>query len=140
MADVSKSGKYAAQHKNAFQQMSLPLPLAFNFEQLMELNRPALNAMAEMNGKAYENISTLNKTWVAFLNRRLKEDFAVPQQLASCKTVQDLFGVYRGFIENAVADYQAEFEELSKLGKSMTEETVAAVQGRIQEARREAQR
>jgi len=114
---------------------AFPFMMPFNFEQLMELNRPALTAVAEINGKAYENITALNKTWVSFLNRRLKEDFAVPQQLAGCKTVQDMMGVYRGFFENAVADYQAEFEELSKLGRSMTEDTVSAVQGRIEDAR-----
>ena len=77
-----------------------------------------------MNGKVYENLSALNKTWVSFVNRRLKEDLAMPQQLATCKTLQDMYGVYRGFFQNAMADYQAEFEELSKLGKTMTEETV----------------
>ncbi|MDX2201973.1 MAG: phasin family protein [Hyphomicrobiaceae bacterium] len=117
---------------------SFPIPMAFNFEQLMELNRPALTAMAEVNGKVYENLSTLNKTWVSFVNRRLKEDLAVPQQLASCKNLQDMMGVYRGFFQNAIADYQAEIEELSKLGKSMTEETVAAVQSRFEETAREA--
>jgi hypothetical protein len=120
---ASKSGFGAQSPLAAF-----PFLMPFNFEQLMELNRPALNAVAEANGKAYENISALNKTWVSFLNRRLKEDFAVPQQLATCKTVQDMVGVYRGFVENAVADYQAEFEALSKLGRAITEETVAAVE------------
>lgn len=128
MADISSNGKGNGQAA------PFPFPVALNFEQLMELNRPALSAMAEVNGKVYENISTLNKTWVSFVNRRLKEDFAVPHHLASCKTVQDMLGVYRGFFENAFADYQAEFEELSKLGKSMTEDTVAAVQSRIEEA------
>lgn len=107
---------------------AFPFLMPFNFEQLMELNRPTLTAVAEANGKAYENISALNKTWVAFVNRRLKEDFAVPQQLAGCKTVQDMMGVYRGFFENAVADYQAEFEALSKLGRALTEEAVSAAQ------------
>lgn len=138
----AKSGKHRsdgasswdAEAKSPF--AAFPFLMPFNFEQLMELNRPALSAMAEMNGKAYDNISTLNKTWVAFVNRRLKEDFAMPQQLAGCKTVQDMMGVYRDFFENAVADYQAEFEELSKLGRSMTEDTVSAVQGRIEDARK----
>lgn len=121
-----------AKEANAF-----AFPMAFNFEQLMEFNRPALTAMAEMNGKVYENVSTLNKTWVSFVNRRLKEDLAVPQQLASCKNLQDMMGVYRGFFQNAIADYQAELEELSKLGKSMTEETVAAIQNRFEETSRD---
>lgn len=128
MADNSKKdagrGHFGAQSPLA----AFPFLMPFNFEQLMELNRPALNAVAEANGKAYENISALNKTWVSFVNRRLKEDFAVPQQLATCKTVQDMVGIYRGFFENAVADYQAEFEALSKLGQAMTEDAVAAVE------------
>ena len=41
------------------------------------------------------------------------------------------------FFQNAVADYQAEFEELSKLGRSLTEETVQAVQTGIDNAARE---
>jgi hypothetical protein len=130
MADKAHNGQGGAANGFAF-------PMAFNFEQLMKLNRPALTAMAEMNGKVYENVSTLNKTWVSFLNRRLKEDLAVPQQLASCKNLQDMMGVYRGFFQNAIADYQAELEELSKLGKSMTEETVAALQNRFEETTRD---
>lgn len=130
MADKAHNGQGNAANGFAF-------PLAFNFEQLMELNRPALTAMAEMNGKVYENVSTLNKTWVSFVNRRLKEDLAVPQQLASCKNLQDMMGVYRGFFQNAISDYQAELEELSKLGKSMTEETVAAIQNRFEETSRD---
>lgn len=115
----------------------IPFPVPFNFEQLMDINRPALTAMAEVNGKVYENLSALNKTWVSFVNRRLKEDFAMPQQLAGCKTVQDMYTVYRSFFQNALADYQAEFEELSKLGKTMTEDTVQVVQTRMDEVTRE---
>lgn len=131
MADQSGNGQ--GNGAGAFAPFNVP----FNFEQLMDLNRPALTAMAEVNGKVYENLTALNKTWVSFVNRRLKEDLAVPQQLAGCKTVQDMLGVYRGFFQNAVADYQAEFEELSKLGKTMTEETVQVVQARLEEATRE---
>jgi hypothetical protein len=129
MADDGK-GTRRTGFAGASPMAAFPFLMPFNFEQLMELNRPALNAVAEANGKAYENISALNKTWVAFVNRRLKEDFAVPQQLAGCKTVQDMVGVYQGFIENAVADYQAEFEAMSKLGRAMTEDAVESVRKR----------
>lgn len=115
-----------------------PLAVPFGFDQLMELNRPALSALAEVNGKVYDNIAAINKSWAAFLNRRLKEDFAVPQQLAACKTVQDMYGVYTEFFQNACADYQSEFEQISKLGKSLAEEAAQAVQARAEEAAREA--
>ncbi len=115
-----------------------PMVLPFGLEALVEMNRPTLEAMAQMNGKVYENIATLNKNWAAFVNRRLKEDLSVPQQLAACKTLQDMYGVYADFFQTAMADYQSEFEQMSKIGKSLAEETLQAVQSRAQELSREA--
>ena len=115
-----------------------PMTLPFNFESLMELNRPALNAMAQMNGKVYDGLATMNRNWVAFINRRLKEDLAVPQQLAACKTVQDMYGVYAEFFQNACSDYQSELEQLTKLGKSLADDTIQAMQSRMEESVREA--
>ena len=114
-----------------------PLMLPFGLEALMEFNRPALAAVAQMNGRVYENIATINKNWAAFVNRRLKEDFAMPKQLAGCKTVQDMYGVYADFFQTAVADYQSEFEQMSKLGKSLAEDTAHALQTRLEETARE---
>jgi hypothetical protein len=113
-----------------------PMMVPFNFEQLLELNRPALNAMAQMNGRVYDGLATINKNWVAFLNRRLKEDLAVPQQLATCKSVQDMYGVYAEFFQNACADYQSELEHITKLGKSLADDTLQAMQ-RVDEVVRE---
>ena len=115
-----------------------PMMVPFNFESLMELNRPALNAMAQMNGKVYDGLTTMNKNWIAFINRRLKEDLAVPQQLAACKTVQDMYGVYAEFFQNACSDYQSEFEQMTKLGKSLADDTIQAMQTRMEEAMRDA--
>ena len=114
-----------------------PMMLPFNFESLMELNRPALNAMAQMNGKVYDGLATMNRNWVAFINRRLKEDLAVPQQLAACKTVQDMYGVYAEFFQNACSDYQSELEQMTKLGKSLADDTLHAMQTRMEETARE---
>ena len=114
-----------------------PMMLPFGLEALMEINKPALNAMAQMNGKVYENIAAMNKNWAAFVNRRLKEDFAMPKQLAACKTVQEMYGVYTDFVQTAYADYQAEFEQMTKLGKSLADETVQAIQSRVEDSARE---
>ena len=114
-----------------------PMMLPFNFESLMELNRPALTAMAQMNGKVYDGLATLNKNWVAFINRRLKEDLAVPQQLAACKTVQDMYGVYAEFFQNACSDYQSELEQMTKIGKSLADDTIQAIQTRMEETARD---
>jgi hypothetical protein len=132
MAD--KTGNGRADH--GFPTMMMP----FGLEAFMGMHRPTLEAMAEMNGKVYENIATLNKSWASFLNRRLKEDLGVPQQLASCKTVQEMYGVYADFFQTAMADYQSGFELMSKIGKSMAEETMQTMQTRAEEFSREAAR
>lgn len=128
MAEKTTNGRA----ENGFPPMMLP----FGLETLMEMNRPTLAAMAEVNGKVYENIATMNKNWVAFVNRRLKEDFAMPKQLAACKTVQEMYSVYADFFQTALTDYQSEFEQMSKLGKAMAEETAQAMQTRLDEAAR----
>ena len=112
-----------------------PMMFPFGFEAFMELNRTALQAMAQMNGKVYDGIATWNQNWVAFLNRRLKQDFAMPQQLAACKTVQEMYGVCAEFFQNACSQYQSEFEQLTKLGKSLADDTMQAIQSRMEEAR-----
>ncbi|HET6927107.1 MAG TPA: phasin family protein [Hyphomicrobiaceae bacterium] len=109
--------------------------LPFGFEAFMELNRPALQAMAQMNGRVYDGIATWNQNWVAFLNRRLKQDLAMPEQLAACKSVQEMYGVCAEFFQNACSQYQSEFEQLTKLGKSLADDTMQAIQSRMEEAR-----
>ncbi|HJU31820.1 MAG TPA: phasin family protein [Hyphomicrobiaceae bacterium] len=112
-----------------------PMMLPFGFDALMELNRPALQAMAQVNGKMYDGIATWNRNWVNFLNRRLKEDMAVPQQLAACKTMQDMYGVYAEFFQNACAQYQSEFEQMAKLSKSLASDTMQVMQAHADDAR-----
>ena len=113
-----------------------PMMTPLGFDALIELNRPALTAIAQMNGKMYDGIATMNKNWVAFFNRRLKEDFAMPQQLAACKTMKDMYGVYADFFQNACADYQAELEQMTKIGKTLADDTVQVIQSRLEDAAR----
>jgi hypothetical protein len=105
-----------------------PLTMPFGLEALMEMNRPALTTMAQVNGKVYENLAAMNKSWAAFLNRRLKEDLGVASQLATCKSMQDVYGLYNGYLQTAMSDYRAEMEEMSKLGKTLADDTIEAMQ------------
>jgi hypothetical protein len=130
MADKDSSGRA----ENGF----LPMPLPLGFEALMEINRPALTAMAQVNGKVYDNLAAFNRNLATFINRRLKEELAMPRNLAGCKTVQDMYGVYSEFFQTAVADYQSEFEQMTKLGKSLAEDTAQIMQARMDEATPEA--
>jgi Phasin protein len=100
----------------------------FGIEAIMEMQRPALTAMAEANTKLYESIAAANREWASFLNRRLKEDLAVPQQLAACKNLPDLYRVYAQFFQNACSQYQLGLEQMTKLGRSMAENALQALQ------------
>ena len=72
-----------------------PMMVPFGLEAFMEINRPALAAMAQVNGKVYDNIATMNSHWVAFVNRRLQKELGMPRQLAACKTVQEMMACRR---------------------------------------------
>jgi hypothetical protein len=93
----------------------------FGFEAMLQMQRPGLTAMAELNGRLYDGFAAVNKEWATLVNRRLKEDFAVPQQLAECRTPQDFFQVYAQFFQNACAQYQAGLEQMTKLSMAITE-------------------
>jgi hypothetical protein len=113
------------------------LAMPFGLEAFMDLNRPALTAMAQVNGKVYENLAAMNRSWANFLNRRLEKELGMPKQLAACKSVQDVYGVYAEFLQAAVADYQSEFEQMSKLGKTLADDALQAIQTRHEDNGRE---
>jgi hypothetical protein len=100
----------------------------FGIETIMEMQRPALTAMAEANTKLYESIAAANREWALFVNRRLKEDLAGPQQIAECKNLPDLYRVYAQFFQNACSQYQSGLEQMTKLGRSMAENAFQALQ------------
>jgi hypothetical protein len=101
----------------------------FGFETIMHMQRPALAAMAEMSGRLYEYVAAVNKEWATFVNRCLKEDFAVSQQLAQCRTSQDLFQVYAQFFQSTVTQYQSGFEQMTKLTRAFAEQALQSSSG-----------
>ena len=96
----------------------------FGFDAMMQMQRPVLAAMAEMNGHLCESITAANKEWVTFVNQCLKEDLAVRQQLAQCRTAQDFYQVHAQFFENAWAQYQWGLEQMTKLSKAIAEHSL----------------
>lgn len=117
-----------------------PLMTPFPLEAFMEMNRPALAAMAQVNGKVYANLAALNQHWAEFLNRRLKKELGVPEQLAACRSLQDMYGVYADYFQSALADYRNEFETMSKLSKTLADDALHAMQTQSEESVRESQR
>jgi hypothetical protein len=102
--------------------------MPLGIEAMMEMQRPTFTAMAEVNTKLYESMAAANREWASFVNRRLKEDLAVPQQLAECRTPQDLYRVYALFFQNACSQYQSGLEQMTKLSQSITENALRAMQ------------
>jgi hypothetical protein len=58
----------------------------------------------------------LNREWFGFLDRRLRENVAFPQRLASCKDPAEALEVWAEFSQVAVADYLKELGKLTQLG------------------------
>lgn len=115
---------------------SPPTP-TLGLDYLMNLNRPAFEAMSEINGRFLEQITAINSEWSRFLQQRFEEDFSLPQQLSQCRTPQDWFRVYSEFMQTAVQQYQAEFASIARMGQSFTTETAGIVREKVEEAARE---
>lgn len=100
------------------------------FEAMMQMQRPAFTAMAKINGRLYESVAAINKEWTLIVNRRLKEDLAVSQQLAGCKTLMDVYKVYAQFFQNACSHYQSGFEVMTKLSSSIADNALQSMESR----------
>jgi hypothetical protein len=102
----------------------------FGLETMMEIQRPTFAAMAEVNTRLYDSLAAANREWASFLNRLLKEDFSVPQQLAECRSPQDFYRVYAQFLQNTCSHCQAGLEQMTRLSQSITENALQTLQSR----------
>jgi Phasin protein len=114
MADKQDNGGTSAK----LPQLIAPM----GFETLIEVQRPALAAVGELNSRLYDGIAAMSREWMSLLDRRLREDLAMPEQLAACKTARDMYRLYVDYFQNAFSHYQSGFEQLTKCGLSMAED------------------
>ena len=98
---------------------------------------PALAGTASWNGKMYESLATLGSEWLDFVNRRLKEDLRLPQQLCACRSPEEIRDVQVAFWQRAVEDYQREFTAMAKLGSGLVNDSMVTSQNRVEETVRE---
>ena len=96
--------------------------------------RQPLLAVAEMNGKLYEGIVAMNKEWTSFVNRRLKEDLGIAEQLAACTTTEDMLRTGTGYVRTAWTDYQSGLEQMTRLNSSLAQQTLSALQSHVDRA------
>ena len=107
------------------------------FDMMLAMQRPALEAMTAINSRFLEQIQEVNSAWSSFVQTRVREDMAMPQQLASCQSVQDLMRVYGDFLQKAARQYQAEFAHMARMGQAFTTETAGIVREKAEGAARE---
>ena len=81
-----------------------------------ELWAPLITGTHDWVSRYASTIYTLNKQWLDFFQKRIEQDFALPQHIMSCRTPVEVWSVYTDFLQKAAADYQTEFAELGKLG------------------------
>ena len=98
-----------------------PMPTADMWPQMM-------GGLRSSNKFAAEAVSEMNREWLEFLNRRLQQDLALPQRLASCKGVAEAWGIYAEFSQTALNDYLEEFAELTRMRNSAANASRHAMQ------------
>jgi Phasin protein len=81
------------------------------------------------NAQAWtQQVTTLNasiqREWLNFVDKRLKEDAAFGQNLVACKAPDDIMRVCTSFYRTAFEDYQKEFSTLAQLGAAITTEAI----------------
>ena len=79
-----------------------------------DLWSPLLNSTQSWSDMVAPKVTTLNTEWMAFIQHRLKEDFALPQHLVSCKAPGEVFQAYSDFLRQAIEGYQRQFEGMTR--------------------------
>ena len=102
--------------------------------------QPMLNAMVAWNCKFGPTVAAFNAEWLDFVNRRIKEDFALSQRIGACKSPDQAWRTYSEFLLKATDDYQNEFAELVRLASWASAEGAAVMQAGTKGAGREKDR
>lgn len=100
----------------------------FDLETAFSMNQRNLDAVGEMNQKLYKAMQTCNEELMSFGSRRLKQDFAIPQQLAECKTPNEVVNFYSDFFQTAFKQYSDEANALAKIANDFTKEAFDSLQ------------
>ena len=82
----------------------------------------AMKALGECQGK-----------YVAFISKRLSEDFAIPQRLTDCKTLMEVMDVWSDFYSTALSHYMDHARCMTEAGTEAVEDMVREVETEAEE-------
>ena len=95
---------------------------------------PLLAGAATVNGEAQESYATLVAEWQSFVARRLKEDQALLQRLASSTALDQVWTAYADFWQKAADDYSCECATMGKIAADIANKTWKSTQSATWEA------
>jgi hypothetical protein len=75
----------------------------------------ALSEISAWNVSFASALSGFGSGWLKFVNRRLQEDFALPQKLVTCRDLSEIWQTYGDFWNKAVDDYQEGAGDFARL-------------------------
>jgi phasin protein len=101
---------------------------------LLGLWNPFLIGLAQLNGQAGEGFGTLLSEWQNFVGRRLAEDMKFMQQLATCKSPDQIAAAYADFWQKGFADHTKEFATLNNLITGISHKAIFNAQSASGEA------
>ena len=99
----------------------------------VDLWSPFLSSMQQWSGAVVPKVTMFSSEWMAFVQRRLHEDFALPQHLVYCKAPGEIVQTYSDFMRRAMDDYQQQFQEIARIGAASTNDLGDLGHSRLEE-------
>ena len=100
------------------------MTLVPGMDRVLEIQRPAVQAVADVNERLCEGVVVVNREWTTFLNRSLNESLLASEQLAACTSVPDVVRVYATIFQRACAHYQSGLEQMVQLNRTIAQDMV----------------
>ena len=90
----------------------------FDAETVIEMSSPATATVKTFNATLVEDVSAYQKEWLGFMKQRWLENAALPQRLASCRSLPEVQQVYTDYWRRAADQYGAEWRHLTEISQS----------------------
>ena len=92
---------------------------------------PIAESLEAWNSGAFHASDEIAESWLKYVGDRLAKDTALPQQIAACRNVNDLFVVYSKFWQQAAKDYFVEYSVIANAAcRAMRSAMEATTSGR----------